>query len=91
MNKAVHLIVKGRVQGVGFRWFTRQEARNFKINGYVRNLPDGDVEIYAEGQTEHLDAFIVKVRQGPGFALVTDLEITDLPFENRYDSFEVAF
>ncbi|MBD3224308.1 MAG: acylphosphatase [Caldithrix sp.] len=90
MKKALQVILKGRVQGVGFRWFTREQAREFGVNGYVKNLPNGDVEVVAEGEVAVVDAFIEKLKQGPGFAHVTDTEMTELQKTDRYSSFDVA-
>ncbi len=92
MKKTLRIIVKGRVQGVGYRWFTRQAARELGITGFVRNLMNGDVEVVAQGEEEVLNQFIQELRQGPAFAYVTDLktEELDLP-EDKYKSFEVAF
>ena len=52
----------GSVQGVGFRYTTQQVARGFEVDGYVRNLPDGRVELAAEGHPAELDAFLVAIR-----------------------------
>ncbi len=82
MNRAVRLVVKGRVQGVGFRWFANQKARSLGVKGYVRNLPNGDVETVAEGKKEAVDAYIQAIKEGPSFAHVSDTEQTELPFEN---------
>ncbi len=92
MKKAVHIIVKGRVQGVGYRWFAKQVARELGIAGFVRNLPNGDVEVVAVGEEESLERFIAQLNKGPAFAYVTDLQIDPLPLEQApYRSFEVTF
>jgi acylphosphatase len=73
--------VVGRVQGVGFRWFVREEARRHAIAGWVRNLPTGAVEIAAEGPQEALDQFLAAVRRGPSGAwveTVRELPVTEL-------------
>jgi acylphosphatase len=58
----------GRVQGVGFRYTTQRVAEGFPVTGYVRNLPNGDVELVAEGSAEQVDAFLAAVaRQMAGF------------------------
>ncbi|MBS2037212.1 acylphosphatase [bacterium] len=76
--KTVQVWVSGHVQGVGFRWHVRQWAQRLGISGWVRNLPDGRVELKAQGQ--RLDEFLRKVAQGPQGAKVTSLqdEWTDL-------------
>ncbi len=58
-------LIEGRVQGVGFRYFTRRSARRLGLAGYVRNLPDGSVEAVARGTDEALAAFEQALRQGP--------------------------
>lgn len=76
MIAGVHLYVSGRVQGVFFRARTRDRARALGITGWVRNLPDGRVEIVAEGARAALEALVSWVSVGPPAAQVTDLTIT---------------
>jgi len=76
MIARVHLYVSGRVQGVFFRARTRDRARALGITGWVRNLPDGRVEIAAEGARAALDALVSWARVGPPAAQVTDVTIT---------------
>jgi acylphosphatase len=73
---ARRFLVSGRVQGVGFRWFAVEAASAEGITGWVRNVPDGTVEIVAEGDAEAIERFERKVRQGPGHARVDDV-VTD--------------
>lgn len=74
MRKRVHLYVSGRVQGVFFRAHTRDLARSLGLSGFVRNLPDGRVEIVAEGEEEALRKLITFAHQGPPLAQVTSVE-----------------
>lgn len=67
---AFHAIVSGRVQGVGFRWSARAQALRLDLSGWVRNLPDGDVEVHAEGTREILDQFLAWLEKGPPYAHV---------------------
>lgn len=76
---AVQVIVRGRVQGVGFRAFAARLARSFGITGFVRNLADGSVELVAAGQDFQIQELISCVRRGPPTAAVQSLEITELP------------
>ena len=88
----VRLRVRGRVQGVGFRWFTREAGRDLGIVGRVRNLPDGSVEIEAAvppGGAAALDAFKEKIRQGPRGAHVDTLEEESLAPVPAWDRFEI--
>jgi acylphosphatase len=77
----VHILVSGRVQGVGFRFFTAARARSLGVGGSVRNLPDGRVEIVAVGERSALEAFVATVRTGPPGAAVRDARVdwTDDP------------
>lgn len=72
-------IVKGRVQGVGYRWFVEAEASKLGIAGWVRNNPDGSVEVLAMGSSEQLAAFHAKLRAGPRAARVDDIEVLEAP------------
>jgi acylphosphatase len=69
----LHVIVYGRVQGVGFRWFVRTEARRLGLAGWVRNLPDGTVEMRASGIAQFLAALEQAVQRGPEGAEVTQI------------------
>lgn len=72
---AIHAVVKGRVQGVGFRYFTQEEAANLGLSGWVRNLPSGAVEILASGPEDDLKIFVNRVNQGPPLSLVREMEL----------------
>jgi acylphosphatase len=71
--EAVHILVSGDVQGVGYRAWTERLARDLKINGWVRNLADGRVEISAEGPRAALDSLIARCRRGPQAATVENV------------------
>lgn len=77
----VHAVVSGQVQGVGFRYFTVGQARRLGLGGFVRNLPDGRVEVHAEGSRPALDALVTALRDGPPGAVVRDVQTDwqDLP------------
>jgi len=66
----VGLIVEGRVQGVGFRWWARREANRLGLRGTVRNRPDGCVEVHVAGPADLLDTFRAAIRTGPPGARV---------------------
>lgn len=61
----VHFLVRGRVQGVGFRWFVHREASELDLRGWVRNTENGDVEIVAAGEPEDLADLRTSLRRGP--------------------------
>jgi acylphosphatase len=77
MRVARRYIISGRVQGVGFRFFTEDAARREGIDGWVRNLPDGSVEVRAEGDAEAMERFERAVRHGPPAARVDDVDVTE--------------
>jgi acylphosphatase len=74
-------VVRGRVQGVGFRWFVMREAQRLKVGGFARNLPDGSVEVVSEGSEAALDALEAKLRQGPSHARVDHVARLHVPVE----------
>jgi acylphosphatase len=77
MRVARHYVIRGRVQGVGFRFFTQAAALREGIYGWVRNQPDGSVEIQAEGETEALERFEHRIRHGPPGARVEHVDAGD--------------
>jgi acylphosphatase len=72
----VHLLIHGRVQGVGFRAYVLREARSLALAGEVRNRPDGAVEVSAEGAPESLGRLVDAVRRGPVAARVSDVDVS---------------
>ena len=83
MRKRVHVFVSGDVQGVGFRWYTREEAMHRRLAGWVRNLPDGRVEAVFEGRPEKVDSMVEWVRKGPKWARVDGIEVAEEPSEEE--------
>ncbi|MBN2420460.1 MAG: acylphosphatase [Deltaproteobacteria bacterium] len=90
-NRRVHLVVEGMVQRVCFRDSTRRKAMEYEIKGWVKNRPDGTVEIVAEGPEEDIRSFVEWCRKGPPYAVVS--KITEYPQEymNEFDSFDIVF
>jgi len=84
-------IVKGRVQGVGFRYFAIRAAREAGVTGTVRNLPDGNVEAIAEGTRDAIERFRVSLQKGPSYAHVSDLVEEETQPTGRYPGFDVVF
>ena len=91
MEVGVHIIVRGVVQGVGFRFFVHRVARELNLRGYVRNLYDGSVEIEAEGERGLIEELIKRVKVGPPLSSVRDLKIEWKKYQNKYNSFEIRF
>lgn len=73
------ITVYGRVQGVGFRFYTQRRAVELGIKGFVKNMPDGSVYIEGEGETSSLDEFLSWCRNGPAWARVIEIKINYLP------------
>ena len=69
----LHFLVKGRVQGVGFRWFVHREASELELRGWVRNTEDGDVEVVASGSATDLAELRASLRRGPRGSRVDNL------------------
>jgi acylphosphatase len=83
-------VVRGRVQGVGFRWFVMRVANGLQLAGYVRNLPDGQVEVCAKGAPEALETLELELAQGPRGARVESVEKQKLSHEiEQLNSFEI--
>lgn len=76
--RRVRAVVVGRVQGVGFRWFVRQEARRLGVAGWVRNRADGSVELETAGEATAVERLLQHVRVGPDAADVTEVIISDV-------------
>ena len=87
---AYYLKVHGRVQGVGFRYSTLMEAQKLKINGWVKNTADGDVEVWAEGPKEKLDSFIKWLGRGPQFSHVDSVEQDEM-VPHGYNGFNIKY
>ena len=81
--KRVRVVVRGRVQGVGFRAATAYEARRLGVAGWVRNLPDGAVEVEARARAAAVDALVAWLAHGPSYAHVSGLDIDDSPAAGR--------
>ncbi len=83
-----HLIISGDVQGVGFRQFTKYQANKLNIKGWVKNLPNGDVEGIFVGEAENLEKIIEFAKNGPAIAIVKDVKIEELP-DQKFEGFDI--
>lgn len=83
------IIVHGKVQGVGFRYFTRDVGKILGLTGDARNLPDRTVEIIVEGNAEKIADFIEEVKRGPVLARVDHVDVEDIPARGGYHSFTI--
>ena len=86
---ARRFLVRGRVQGVGFRWFVEREAHILKIAGWVRNNPDSTVEVLAQGTREQLAGLRSRLREGPRAARVDEVEVKDTDPIPALTSFQI--
>lgn len=90
MNEsAVHLKIRGVVQGVGYRYFCYRTAVGLGLKGHARNLPDGSVLVEAEGGRAELEIFIKELKVGPMHASVTDIDVNWSEPQGKFDSFQV--
>ena len=89
MHHARRYLVRGRVQGVGFRYFTHRAASRAGVHGWVRNHPDGSVEILAEGEAAALEQFEREVRQGPPGARVEGFSFSETPPGGAFTEFSI--
>ena len=89
--KAFEILVSGRVQGVGFRYFVLRKAKFHNIKGYVKNLYDGRVNILATGDDIALKEFINEIENGPFMSYTSNIDITDIQLTKRYESFSIEF
>lgn len=87
---ARHVIFKGRVQGVGFRYTTRRMADRHGLVGFVRNLPDGTVEMLAQGQPEDVDGCMRDIEEYfSGY--IRDTKVNEVPPDPKYTDFKITF
>ncbi|MCO7175649.1 acylphosphatase [Sporolactobacillus kofuensis] len=87
--KSLHLIVEGRVQAVGFRYFTWQTANVYRISGWVRNRDDGSVEIAAEGEETEINQFVKTIKKGSPFSRVKHVDIYEYTEPKNYHLFKI--
>lgn len=87
----VRVFVGGRVQGVAYRFFAEKYAARLDVSGWVRNLPDGRVEILAEGSEAHIETFLNRLRDGPGLARIDSFEVLREPASGEFRGFRIAF
>ena len=89
VSELVHVVITGRVQGVGYRFFARDAAQDLKLTGWVRNLPGGAVEAEAEGPRAKLEAWIEELKVGPAISRVDDVQVDWRPSAVQYSDFSI--
>lgn len=88
--KRIHMIVTGRVQGVGFRFSAQQKAQEYNVVGWVKNKSDGTVEIEAQGENDRVQSYSEAIKHGPSpYAKVSDVTIEELETTNELHTFEI--
>ncbi len=92
MKTAFLVQIKGIVTGVGFRYYTNREARKYpNLEGYVRNIKEGHVEVLVQGNETHVLDFIEWLKEGPSHARVDDIKINPIPISQSLTSFTVRY
>jgi acylphosphatase len=89
--RAVHVRIRGRVQGVGYRYFVVEAGRAAGVTGFVRNLENGDVEVRAEGPGDALAPFLAALRAGPRMSRVEGFEVHDIEASGAFREFGVRY
>ncbi len=90
-KKTFKLLLSGRVQGVGFRYFAVSKAKTYNIKGYAKNVIDDDVEIVCQGIKENISLFISEMKDGPSFSNVENIQITEIKDSKNFDYFEIKY
>jgi acylphosphatase len=91
-NKGItaHLLIHGRVQGVGYRFFVQEQAETLGLSGWVRNLPDGNVEVSVEGSRAIIELMIEKLKIGPTMARVDSVSVDWQPAQGHLAGFSIT-
>lgn len=88
---SAHIIVSGYVQGVGYRWSVMKRAPLYHLTGYVKNLHNGDVEVWAEGEKQNIEELIEFLKVGPRSAEVTGVKVKWDEATGYYHNFDVKY
>ncbi len=89
--KTFRILVSGRVQGVGFRYFVHDMAVQYNVKGYVQNTQDRKVEILCQGRQNDLDVFIIAVRKGPALSFISEFLLEEVTDFSLYDIFDIKY
>jgi acylphosphatase len=91
MEVSYRILIKGRVQGVGFRAYAVRISSVYGVKGWVKNMPDGNVQVLAQGDKQNLELYINHLRQGPSLSYVSDIEIEEIDHAESYEDFDIKF
>jgi len=84
--------IKGRVTGVGFRYYTMRKAQKYPdLKGYVRNVSEVCVEVLVQGEPEHIDLFLDWIKIGPSYSCVRDFKVNQIPINESRGSFRIKY
>jgi acylphosphatase len=86
----VRIYISGVVQGVGFRYYTRNVARRLGVKGFVKNLKDGRVMAVAEGEREQIEKFISEIKKGPRLAVVKKIDLEEYKPSGHFEDFLIS-
>ena len=87
--KSVFLVIAGRVQGVGFRYFAQHKAVEFNLSGWVKNTPDGKVEIEATGEPGNINVFVDWMKIGPTRAVIKTFSVSEITPTRAFTNFTI--
>lgn len=87
----VRVFADGRVQGVAYRFFAEKSAARLGVTGWVRNLPDGRVEVLAEGTSDHIETFLERLKEGPSLARIERFDVRREPATGEFPDFRIEF
>lgn len=89
--KRVRVLISGKVQGVYFRAYTKEEADRLGVKGWVRNLPDGRVEALFEGEESLVEEMIKWCHKGSPYSVVTNVEVIEEPYRGEFHDFKIRY
>lgn len=91
ISRSAEILIKGHVQGIGYRDFVQRRASRLGLTGYVMNLPDGRVRVRAEGTQESIEELVRELEKGPPLARIEKVSVIWLPLTGRFSSFGIRF
>jgi acylphosphatase len=91
MRKTIRGLIKGRVQGVGYRYFALDAAQALGLTGWVRNLPEGGVEFFAQGEARDLERFVDQLKIGPPMSRVEEILTSNAQPDAELDDFVISY
>ncbi len=91
MKKRIHVFISGRVQGVFFRYTSKELAEQLGVTGWIRNLPDGRVEAIVEGDEDKIEEMIEFFHKGPPLARVDKVEIIEEEYKGEFKDFRIKY